>query len=146
MDELFTTFMGKDFLAYRYTEEKSCVVVEEDHPLLQYDDALWENIAKITMREHQWLENETPRTRKARKGSIPKKIRRTLFKIRKSKKNSRSSSVVSSSSSGSTSTGTKGKLLSSAQALRRNHRSLVSKTLAVVYLSCPTENANNGHL
>lgn len=39
MDQLFTTFMGKDFLAYRYTEDLSCVVVEEDCPLLKYDDA-----------------------------------------------------------------------------------------------------------
>ena len=39
MDQLFTTFMGKDFLAYRYTEDFSCVVVEEDCPLLKNDDA-----------------------------------------------------------------------------------------------------------
>lgn len=39
MDQLFTTFMGKDFLAYRYTEDLSCVVIEEDCPLLKNDDA-----------------------------------------------------------------------------------------------------------
>nr|XP_058962552.1 uncharacterized protein LOC131789459 [Pocillopora verrucosa] len=102
MDELFTTFMGKDFLAYRYTEDLSCVVVEEDCPLLEYDDASWDNIGKMKLIERQWLESETPRARKKKKGRIPKKSRRKLFKTRKRKKNSRYSSVVSSSSSKST--------------------------------------------
>ncbi len=129
MDELFTTFMGKDFFAYRYTEEKSCVVVEEDHPLLQYDDALWEKIGQIKMMERQLVENETPRTRKARRGSIPKKSRRKLFKIRKRKKNSLSSSVVSSSSSGNTSTKTKGKLQPSSSGFtNKSQKSCVQNT------------------
>ena len=63
MDQLFTTFMGKDFLAYRYTEDLSCVVVQEDCPLLKYDDASWDNIGKMKLIERQWLESETPRAR-----------------------------------------------------------------------------------
>lgn len=103
MDQLFTTFMGKDFLAYRYTEDLSCVVVEEDCPLLEYEDASWDNIGKMKLIERQWLESETPRARKKKKGCVPKKSHRKLFKTRKGKKNSRYSSVVSSSSSKSTS-------------------------------------------
>lgn len=85
MDQLFTTSMGKDFLVYRYTEDLSCVVVEEDCPLLEYDDASWDNIGTMKPIERQWLESETPRARKKKKGSIPKKSRRKLFKTRQGK-------------------------------------------------------------
>lgn len=86
MDQVFTTSMGKDFLVYRYTEDLSCVVVEEDCPLLEYDvDASWDNIGTMKPIERQWLESETPRARKKKKGSIPKKSRRKLFKTRQGK-------------------------------------------------------------
>ena len=72
--QLFTTFMGKDFLAYRYTEDLSCVVVEEDCPLLKNDDASWDNIGKMKLIKRQWLESEMPCARKKKKGRIPKKV------------------------------------------------------------------------
>ena len=73
MDQLFTTFMGKDFLAYRYTEDLSCVVVEEDCPLLKNDDASWDNIGKMKLIKRQWLESEMPCARKKRRDVFRKK-------------------------------------------------------------------------
>ena len=88
MDQLFTTFMGKDFLAYRYTEDLSCVVVEEDCPLLKNDDASWDNIGKMKLIKRQWLESEMPCARKKKEGTYFEKSRWKLFKTRKGKKNS----------------------------------------------------------
>lgn len=35
MDETFTTFFGKDYLSYEYTEKLCCIVAEDDHPRLE---------------------------------------------------------------------------------------------------------------
>ena len=83
MDELFTSFMSKDFLTYDYSENLCCLVTDDDHPSLEYDDTTWENVVNQKMTEREWLENETPRARKAKKTHIPKKSRRKLFKYRK---------------------------------------------------------------
>ena len=101
MDELFTSFMSKDFLTYEYSENLCCLVTDDDHPRLEYDDATWENVVKQKMTERELLENETPRSRKAKKTHIPKKSRRKLFKYRKGDRKRVNSSVVSSPSSGS---------------------------------------------
>ena len=95
MDELFSAFMCKDFLSYEYNEKKCCVVSKCDHPRFEYDDTTWENIIKQKMTEHKWLENETPRARKAKKVRVPQKTRRKLFKVRKGKKNRFRSSAAS---------------------------------------------------
>ena len=99
MDELFTTFMCKDFLSYEYTEKLCCIVSESDHPRFEYDDTTWENIIKQKMTEREWVEKETPRARKAKKVRVPQKTRRKLFKVRKCKKNGSKSFVASLSSS-----------------------------------------------
>ena len=87
MDEVFSTFMCKDFLSYEYNEKKCCVVSKSDQPKFEYDDTTWENIIKHKMAEYKWLESETPRARKAKKVRVPQKTRRNLFKARKGKKN-----------------------------------------------------------
>lgn len=46
MDELFTSFVGKDYLAYEYSENLCCFVADDDHPILEYDSESWENIVK----------------------------------------------------------------------------------------------------
>jgi len=61
MDELFTYFMNKDFLTYEYSEHLCCLVADDDHPSLEYDDATWENVVKQKMMEREWIENETSR-------------------------------------------------------------------------------------
>lgn len=96
MDELFSSFMCKDFLSYDYNEKKRCFVSKCDHPRFDYDETNWENIIKVKTTEHKWLENETPRARKAKRVRVPKKTRRQHFKVRKGKKN-RSKSCTSSS-------------------------------------------------
>ena len=87
MDDVFSTFMCKDFLSYEYNEKKCCVVSKSDQPKFEYDDTTWENIIKHKMAEYKWLESETPRARKAKKVRVPQKTRRNLFKARKGKKN-----------------------------------------------------------
>lgn len=73
MDEIFTAFMGEDFLTYVYTNNLCCTVADERHPKLEYDDAVWESIFKQKMVEREWLENETPRARRTKKRSVAKK-------------------------------------------------------------------------
>ena len=98
MDELFTSFVGKDYLTYKYSENLCCFVADDDHPILEYDSEYWENIVKNKMNEREWLENETPRAWRLKKRRIPKKSRGKLFKSLKGKGNRGKSSVVSSSS------------------------------------------------
>ena len=98
MDELFTSFVGKDYLTYEYSENLCCFVADDDHPILEYDSESWENIVKNKMNEREWLENETPCAWRLKKRRIPKKSRRKLFKSLKGKRNRGKSSVVSSSS------------------------------------------------
>ena len=104
MDELFSLFMGKDHFRYEYTEDLCCIVMEDGDERLEYDDTCWENVFKQKMIERKWLDNETPRARKAKKKRITKKSRRKLFKTRKGKKKTSHASVASSTSSGSTRT------------------------------------------
>ena len=73
MDEIFTAFMGEDFLTYVYTENLCCTVADERHPKLEYDDAVWDNIFKQKMVEREPLENETPRLGEQRNGHLRKK-------------------------------------------------------------------------
>lgn len=102
MDEIFTAFMGEDFLTYVYTENLCCTVADELHPKLEYDDAVWESIFKQKMVEREWLENETPRSRRAKKRPLAKTSRRRLFKTRKDRSHRSNTSVSPSSSSGAT--------------------------------------------
>ena len=46
MDELFTSFLSKDYLTYEYTENLCCKVADEDLPGLEYNETFWENIFK----------------------------------------------------------------------------------------------------
>ena len=94
--------MGKDHLRYEYTEDLCCIVTEDGDKRLVYDETCWENVLKQKMSERKWLENETPRARKAKKKRIAKKSRRILFKTRKGKKKASCASVASTSSSGAT--------------------------------------------
>ena len=93
MDELFATFMCQDHLTCEYTGKLCCIVSDADHPRFEDDDTTWENIVKQKMTGREWLENQTPRARKARKVRVPQKTRRRLFKVRKGKKNSLTSST-----------------------------------------------------
>ena len=104
MDELFATFMCQDHLTYEYIGKLCCIVSDADHPRFEYNDTTWENIIKQKMTDREWLENETPRARKARKVRVPHKTRRRLFKVRKGKKNRVTSNEVSSTTSSTSQT------------------------------------------
>ena len=101
MDELFTSFLSKDYLTYEFTEKLCCKVADEDLPSLEYNETFWENIFRKKMAERQLHENETPRSRKRKKTGIPKRMRRRLFKAGKRKTKRRHSSLVSLASSSS---------------------------------------------
>lgn len=47
MDELFSSFMCKDFLSYDYNEKKRCFVSKCGHPRFDYDETNLENIIKV---------------------------------------------------------------------------------------------------
>ena len=124
MDELFTSFLSKDYLTYEYTENLCWKVADEDLPGLEYNETFWENIFKKKMAERQLHENETPRSRKRKKTGIPKRIRRKLFKAGKRKRKRRNPSLVSLSSSSSCSAQEKKALQFANQSHlhRRRHR------------------------
>lgn len=97
MDEVFTTFLCKDYLTYDYTEKLCCIVADDEHPTFEYSDSSWENIVKKKL-----TESETPRSRRKKTDHIAKKTRRKLFKARGRKRKANRASVISSPSSADT--------------------------------------------
>lgn len=129
MDELFTLFMNKGYPMYEYSENLCCLVVDDDHSSLEYDDAAWENVVK-TEEDWTWMAQKWNTTgTKDRDAHAPKKVGERNW-------NCSNSSVVSSPSSGyhRTSTELWGKaftLLSSTYYIQC-HKSSTTKLWSVV--------------